>query len=147
MIEGLAAPFVGSPVRFFASLALLAGFALWLRQNGLWTADALSRETVAGICSGNAGFASLQLPPLPASVTASVSGLGALAAGLVLLISSLSPGVKVSLFAVPAAVVRLGGASFGVPGIGTWAGPETVSAALGAGLAAAGFVFVRFIGD
>ncbi len=147
MLERFAEPVAGSAVRFFAGVLLLAGFALWLRQNGMWSQEAGGWEAWAKIWSGDPAFRPLYLPMVPQAITALASGLGAGVAGMVLLMSSFSPGVKVSLFAIPAALVSLFGASLGVPGLGRLASPEAVSSALAAGLAALGFVYVRFTGD
>jgi len=81
----------------------------------------------------------LRLPFLPekiASLLFNSSGPGI--AGLILIISALFRGVKMSLFAIPAAALTLVGPNLGVPGLG-----EQVSNAAGAGLAVAGWFFGR----
>jgi hypothetical protein len=48
-----------------------------------------------------------------------------------------------SWFAIPAALITVLGATFGVPGIPAIGGPETTSAAIGLALLIAGFFLVK----
>ena len=64
-------------------------------------------------------------------------------AGLFLIISAFVSGARMSWFAIPAALVALFGANFGVPGIPAIGGADTTCAAIGLGLLVAGFVLVR----
>jgi hypothetical protein len=71
---------------------------------------------------------------------------GAGAAGLILMLSSLMPGARMGLFAIPGAVLAFTGPALGIPRIGPL-DPSTVSMVLGAGVALLGVFFRKIRGD
>ncbi len=134
----------GARVRFLLGGVLLAGCLLWLNQNGL-----LSRETLDELKQLPDGTLSENVTNLlPASKTTEdlklplgglVSGLHAGVAGLILLASSLFPGLRMALFAFPAALVALLGAQLGIPSAGemvpaTWIASGVGILVMGVGL-------------
>jgi hypothetical protein len=138
---------LGPGVRFLAGAVLLAGCLLWMYQN-----DLLEQDKLAGLLGKlveNQDFEelarsgpALELPLVPPAVTDLFSGFGPGVAGLILIVSSLFSGWRVSLLAVPAAVIAFVGPQLGVPAMGPVSAP-LVAMVAGLGVAILGFVFLR----
>lgn len=128
-------------LRFLAGCLLLVGFALWLRDNGLLSAEKFQElnpsahglmDRVQALVGGSSATAKpLGVPVVGRLFTSFAPAL----AGLILLVTGLFRGVKMSFFAWPAAVVVLFAPTFG------W--NPLYGAAGGAALAAAGILLGR----
>lgn len=162
----LLGPLLGPRPRFLAGVVLLGGCLAWVQQNEIITAAHLQQakelarqaaqvtneKEAKRLAAGAAERARavdltkatepLRMPGVPSAVTGLFNGFGPGAAGLILLISSFFRGVKMSVFAVPAAVVAFLGPRLGIPDIGPI--PADYSGmALGAGIAVLGWFFGR----
>ena len=85
------------------------------------------------------GKTPLKFPFLPANIASRFfNNYNALAAGLILILSSFFAGVRMSAFAIPAAVITFAGPTLGVPGLN-----QTISILAGSGIAVAGWFFGR----
>ena len=154
-LDRLVAPLLGSRMRFFVGCMLLTGCLLWVQKNNLFTTERVEQVTAAAnelIESGDATqiqnsvktveaieTVPLRIPFVGELFNSFASGI----AGLFLIISAFVSGARMSWFAIPAALVALFGANFGVPGIPAVGGADTTSAAIGLGLLVAGFVLVK----
>lgn len=146
---------LGPKMRFLLGCLLIAGCALWARQNGLVSRENLenvkaavqtsvqeqSTSTLAGAAQsiGQQQTTDLAIPV----VGKYLSSFNAGAAGLVLVVLGMFRGWKMSLFALPAAAVMVLGPTLGIPAIIPL--PTVHVTSLGAGLviAAVGFIFGR----
>lgn len=134
---------LGPRPRFLAGALLIAGSALWIHQNELVTTEQMrgvAREAVSAAREGDLGAAAdiakrateeakkvraraakqvhrkpLVLPMLPAPLATILSTFGAGFGGLILLVSSFFRGVKMTLFAVPAAAIAVIGSLQSLP--------------------------------
>ncbi len=147
----------GARTRFLLGVALLAGFVAWLDLNGMLPRqrllDLATRATeirdleAAGKLGQEAGTLRLDLshpaqpfqPELYGSVFA---GFGAGLAGLILVVSAFFHGPRMSLFALPAALIAVFGPRLGLPSVGPL-DPEHLSLAVAAGVAVLGWFFGR----
>jgi hypothetical protein len=155
---------LGPSVRLLAGALLLAGWVLWLNQNGLIPNDRLrdlaSRATairdldsaqdvgaaateVARQIDPSQARQPLQVPGLPSLLTHLIHGYAPAVAGLLLIMSAImGGGWRLGLFALAGAGVALSGGSI----VGSGAAPipaELLAAALGLAILAAGRWFVR----
>lgn len=92
----------GPRVRLIAGGVLIALFLIWVFQNGLRTADETSEP--------------LWLPLVPPLLTGMFRDWNAAVAGVLLMLSALWSGWRISLVVIPAAFIMLAGSMFGVPG-------------------------------
>jgi len=158
----------GPRARFLWGCALVAGCLLWMHQNGVlrqpseeeWnqtvrkfgdlgtaiqesgTQGALVKsEQLAVERSGR--YKPLELPILPATVTAVFDSFNPGIAGLVLILSAFVAGLKISLFVFPAAAAMLLTHTTGILGLVPALGNSLTSLTIGLILAVAGFLFGR----
>jgi serine/threonine protein kinase len=153
--DRLIAPLFGSRMRFLAGCLLLTACLLWVQKNSLFTTERVEQVRAAAselIESGDATQIQDSVKTVEAieTVPLRVPLLGDLfnsftpgIAGLFLTISAFVSGARMSWFAIPAALITVLGATFGVPGIPAIGGPETTSAAIGLALLIAGFFLVK----
>jgi serine/threonine protein kinase len=166
---GLVGVVLGGRVRFLAGAALLATSLLWLHQNDVFSSQNLEKARAAASVaaekakkaaeSGDAAAIAevakldhgIDLPkemrPLefmgkPAPFSNELGSWGALAAGVILAISSLWSGVRMALFAMPAAGLALLGHRLGLPAIGGLP-RDAIGMAAGGVLFVVGLVFGR----
>lgn len=148
---------VGPQTRFLFGAALVVGCLLWVDQNGI-VSRAQIKEAAARAAEHPdplqalrntridvrvpARTQPLKLAFLPRPLANLFQGWGAGAAGLILILSALIPGVRMALFAIPGAAIALIGPRVGVPSIGSLDSVMT-SMAIGAGVALLGVVFGR----
>ena len=142
----------GPRVRLLVGLVLVAGCAGWLYQNELVPGqeikqaadEALNRQDVPDVTPlQNFDWFKetkpLSLPFVPAALTDVFASLNPGAAGLILVLSALLHGPRITLFGWAGAVLALAGPWLGVPALGPVTAHE-VSMAAGALLAVPGFV-------
>jgi serine/threonine protein kinase len=117
---------LGPKVRFLAGAALLAGCIAWMHQNSMISAEhatalveaaksgdveAIQSHAEAGVAHARDAAAqptrSLDLPGVPPGLLAVVSSFGAGVGGLILIVSSLFPGIRITFFAIPAAAIPI----------------------------------------
>lgn len=150
IISAVLGPVFGSRMRFVLGCLLLTGCLLWVQQNGLFTGlkaaadQAITDGDATGIANSletaeAAATAPLRIPVVGRFFDSFLPGI----AGLFLIISAFVSGWRMSLFALPSALVTMFGPSFGLPGVDAIGGPQTTGAAIGLALLVAGFVFVR----
>jgi serine/threonine protein kinase len=150
---------LGPKVRFLAGVVLLAGCLMWMNQNNLVPGKEIKEATTTAIQQGQAdpeaarqiatswlgrlGEARpLQLALIPGDVTDWVGNLNAGLAGLILLLSSLTRGLRMGIVYTVAAAITLAGHQLGIPALGPLAA-QYVSMVGGLGLAILGFVLTR----
>jgi hypothetical protein len=152
---------LGPKIRFLAGAALLAGCIAWMHQNAMISAEhasaaveaaksgdlnALQAQAQAGVARLKEHVATetktLDLPVIPPAILTLVSSLGAGAGGLILIISSFVGGVRIALFAIPAAAITILGPRLGLPSF-FGLDRSLIPSILGAGVLAAGLVFGR----
>jgi hypothetical protein len=150
---------LGGKMRFLLGCLLIAGCALWARQNNLVTAAAGEQLKAAAQTSMQgqdatalAGTAqSLGQQPttdLPILLGGKyLSSFNAGVAGLVLVVLGCFRGWKMSLFALPAAAVMVFGPSLGIPAIIDLQSVHVTSLGIGLVIAAVGFFFGRTYED
>jgi hypothetical protein len=137
---------LGARVRFIVGGLLIAGCAMWLRQNGLVEErpdlQAL-RGLSAFIGAPSADTAPLQLPFVPQSVTRYFNSVNPGVAGLILVLSALFvTGARIALFIIPAAAVAMFGHRLGLGQV--WIIPEIWTSIAAAGvLMVLGLLFGR----
>ena len=156
--------FLGAYPRFLLGCCLIVGSLLWARQNDLLLSVDQLKEL------GEQGLAAAQDPDaandavesakaqgqkmkdeLSAKQTSSLWGLfhsfDSLIAGVVLLLSTIVFGWRMSIFVIPAAIVAMFGSSFGIPDFlpAAYQVPylNTTTALIAIGLFCAGVVFGR----
>ncbi|MFK7820303.1 MAG: serine/threonine protein kinase, partial [Planctomycetaceae bacterium] len=147
----------GSRVRFIVGCLLITGCLLWIRQNDLFSTDTLKTATEAAMQSGDvlqinlkdvAGSldtsnettrTALNLPMIGGLFNDFQPGI----AGLLLVVSAFLSGYRMSVFAIPAALIVLFGPGLGLPGIDAIGGPATTASAIGLALLVAGFLLVN----
>ena len=161
-VLGVVSAAFGSRMRFVVGCLLLTGCLFWVRQNELLDVNALkdaTRTAVEGQATTAVGddAPTVEQPeqqilkqPTGETKPLAVPVVGGLfnsfrpgVAGLLLIVSAFVSGAAMSVFAIPAAIVAWFGADLGVPGIEAIGGGQATSAAIGAGLVVAGFVFIR----
>jgi eukaryotic-like serine/threonine-protein kinase len=161
VVTTLANMVCGPKIRFLAGAALLAGCIAWMHQNAMISAEhasalveaARSGDMNAVQTHAQAGVAHvrdqaakptqmLDLPVLPPALLAVLSSFGAGLGGLILIISSFIGGVRIALFAIPAAAIPILGPRLG---LSSFAGldPSVIPSVIGAALMATGVVFAR----
>lgn len=139
LISGPLNLFLGGKVRFLIGCLLLAGFALWLKQNGLLSQEQLQdaagavmeQDLEATSALSNSETEPLALPLVGQLFNGYLPGL----AGLLLVGSSFFRGWRMSVFLLPAAGVALLGPTLG---LGVW-----LSGAVALGLAVGGLLLGR----
>jgi eukaryotic-like serine/threonine-protein kinase len=150
--------FFGPKARFVLGAVLLLGCILWANQNGLLTrenADALRTAVTESAQSGSAAEAS---EALRASVAKAPTGSAPLrlplvgdwfgtinpgAAGLVLIVSALFTGWRMSIFALPAAAVMVAAPALGLPDVSVVPLAHSLGLAVGLAIAVTGIFFGR----
>jgi hypothetical protein len=161
ILAKLAGMVLGPKIRFLAGACLLAGSIAWMHQNALISAehanalveaakagdiDAIGAHAQAGVAHAREGAAkpteTLDLPVVPPALLALVSSFGAGVGGLILIATSFVGGMRIALFAIPAAAVPVLGPRLGLPGFGGL-DPSFIPSIVGAGILAAGLAFGR----
>ncbi len=161
LLARLANLVLGPKVRFLAGAALLAGCIAWMHQNAMISSDqaeavvaaaktgdvkAIQSHAQSGVARARKVAARetrpLEFPMVPAEVLKLVSSFGAGVGGLILIVSSLFRGVRIALFAVPAAAIPILGPRLGLPAFGEL-DPSLAPSIVGAGLMAAGMLLGR----
>jgi hypothetical protein len=145
----------GPRARLLVGLVLVAGCAGWLYQNGLVPGqeiqqaadEAINRQDVPDVTPlQNFDWFKetkpLSLPLVPAALTDVFASLNPGVAGLILVVSGLLHGPRITLFGWAGALLALAGPWIGVPALGPITANE-VSMAAGALLAVPGFVWWR----
>ncbi len=130
--------FGGAKLRFLSGCVLLAGCLLWMRQLGLF---ASADGTIPPLDTLNLLGPSepLKLPVVGVWFDSFNPGF----AGLMLVFTAFFRGWKMSLFAIPAAVIMVCGPALGMPGVAALGGAHTTSLVIGGTIAAVGLVFGR----
>ncbi len=142
----LVAALTGPRVRFLLGGLLCALFLLWADQVGVISSTEIRERAERAIAERDVGQLKdvnvdvtriqiadepLRIPGVPEGLTRLVSGYGVGAAGLILIVSALTAGSRIALFALPAAAIAWFGPRLGIPPVGPLAGPA-VAAAIGA---------------
>ena len=145
----------GPRTRFLLGSLILAGFLLWVHQNGIISGDQIKDVAVKAIESEDllksvrdaridvripGRVKALDVPLAPRVVTGAFNGFHSGVAGLILMISSFFRGSRVGYFAFPGAAVSLLGPSLGLTALGPF-DPSTASMAAGAAIASLGIFF------
>jgi hypothetical protein len=158
----------GQRARFLLGCALVAGCLLWAHQNGLFrqpsedewnqtlgnldevrtaiqqsNADAALAKSEQLAVERSGRYKPLELPPLPAALTAVFDSFNPGVAGLVLILAGFVYGLKISLYVFPAAGVMLLAHTTGIAGLVPPLGNSLTSLAIGLAVALAGFLFGR----
>jgi eukaryotic-like serine/threonine-protein kinase len=161
LVGGAVTLLLGPKVRFLAGAALLAGCIAWMHQNSMISAEyatALVEAAKSGDVEGIQSHAqasvahardvaaqptqSLDLPGVPPGLLAIVSSFGAGVGGLILIVSSLFQGIRITFFAIPAAAIPVLLARLWHPAVGGL-DPSVVPSIVGAAILAAGLLFTR----
>ena len=161
LVAGVVLTLLGPKVRFLAGAALLAGCIAWMHQNSMISADhatALVEAAKSGDVEGIQSHAeasvahardvaaqptrSLDLPGVPPGLLAIVSSFGAGVGGLILIVSSLFQGTRITFFAIPAAAIPVLMPRLWHPALGGL-DPSLVPSIVGAAILAAGVLFRR----
>ncbi len=152
---------LGPKVRFLAGAALLAGCIAWMHQNAMISAEhaaalleaaktgdveALQSHAEAGVAHAREVAAQptrpLDLPDVPPAILALVSSFGAGVGGLILIVSSLFAGMRITFFAIPAAAIPVLLPRLWHPALGAL-DPSLVPSMVGVALLVAGVFFGR----
>jgi hypothetical protein len=148
-------------VRFLAGAALLAGCIAWMHQNAMISAEhaaalveaakagdveAIQSHAEAGVAHARQRAAlptrPLELPDVPPALLVLVSSFGAGVGGLILIVSSLLGGIRIPLFAIPAAAIPVLLPTLWHPMLGGL-DPSLVPSIAGIALLAVGIFFSR----
>jgi len=168
VVEAPLAVLFGQRARFLVGCALVAGCLIWAHQNSLLRQPSQEevdkalgkfKETVQqtdaqGVLAKSEQLAiersgqskPLELPLVPAPVTAVFDSFNPGVAGLVLILAAFASGLRISLFVFPAAAVMLLAHKIGIPGLAPALGNSLTSLAIGMIVAVAGFLFGRSSG-
>ncbi len=145
----------GARTRFLLGSAILAGFLLWVHQNGMISGDQIKDIAVKAIASDDPVQSvrdaridvhvpdvtkALDAPLGPRFLFKLFNGFHPCGAGLILIFSSFWRGSRVGTFAIPGAAFALVGPALGIPSIGPLSASVS-SMAIGAGIASLGFFF------
>jgi hypothetical protein len=158
----------GQRMRLLLGCLLMAGCALWAYQNDvlrqpdqedLQQARQEVEDLVGVVREGrgegflgaldrlapeqSADYQPLQLAWVPVAITSLFSSYNPGVAGLVLALSALVPGLKISAFMFPAVFVMLFAHTTGIPGLIEPAGNSVTSLAIGLVLVLAGYIWGR----
>jgi hypothetical protein len=152
---------LGPKVRFLTGTALLAGCIAWMHQNAMLSAEhatavveaaksgdmeAIRAHAEAGVARAREAAAGptrpVDLPGLPPRLLAVVSSFGAGVGGLILIVSSFSFGIRITLFALPAAAIPVMVPRLWHPALGGL-DPSIVPSIVGVVILVAGFLFNR----
>ena len=140
---------LGARTRFLLGTAILAGFLLWVDQNGMISGGQIKDIAAKAIVSDDPLQSvrdaridvrmpevtkGLDAPLGPRFLTKLFNGFHPGAAGLILIFSSFWRGSRVGYFAIPGAGFALIGPALGVPSIGPLSA-SVASMAIGAGIA------------
>ena len=108
--------------------------------------EAIQSHAEAGVAHARAAAAQptrpLDLPGVPPRLLALVSSFGAGVGGLILIVSSLFPGIRITFFAIPAAAIPVLLPRLWHPALGGL-DPSLVPSIVGAAILAAGVLFGR----
>lgn len=141
----------GAKLRFMAGALLVAGFAMWAKQNNLFSTEAIQElqsatqnvtEAADATAAANSALQSAQnvmstwtsRPTEPLAVPGLgwlFQGWGPAVAGVLLVLSGLMSGWRITLWMLPAVVVCLFGSAFGIPAVSSWLSSESLSALVG----------------
>ena len=152
---------LGRQVRFLAGAVLLAGCIAWMHQNSMISAEhasalvaaaksgdveAIQTHAEAGVAHAREPAAKptqpLDLPGVPPSLLAIVSSFGAGVGGLILIVSSLFQGIRITFFALPGAAIPVLLPRLWHPALGGL-DPSLVPSIVGTAILAAGVLFGR----
>ena len=152
---------LGPKVRFLAGAALLAGCIAWMHQNAMISAEhaaalveaakagdveAIQSHAEAGVAHAREVAAQptrpLDLPDVPPALLALVSSFGAGVGGLILIVSSIFAGIRITFFAIPAAAIPVLLPRLWHPALGGL-DPSLVPSSVGVAILAAGVFFGR----
>jgi hypothetical protein len=158
--------FLGQRMRLLLGCVLLVGCALWASQNGLlrqpeaedWSravetlselGSAIQGEQPGGVMAvldqlaAERRYPPLELQYVPSKATAIFNSFNPGVAGMVLVLSALAAGLKISVFMFPAVTVMLFAHTTGIPGLIEPAGNSITSLAIGLVLVLAGYIWGR----
>jgi serine/threonine protein kinase len=146
---------LGPKMRFLVGCLLIAGCAVWARQNGFVTRENLESvkaavetsvqdQSAASLASaaqaiGEQPTTELAIPLVGKYLSSFNAGI----AGLLLIVLGLFRGWKMSLFALPAAALMVLGPTLGIPAVIPLSTVHVSSLVAGLVIAAIGFVFGR----
>ena len=152
---------LGPKVRFLVGAALLAGSIAWMHQNAMISAEhakalveaaksgdvqAIQSHAEAGVAHAREAAAKptqpLDLPGVPPSLLALVSSFGAGVGGLILIVSSLFQGIRITVFALTGAAIPVLVPRLWHPAL-AGLDPSVVPSIVGAAILAAGVWFGR----
>lgn len=151
----LLAALTGPRARFLLGGVLCALFLLWADQVGVISSTEIREKAERAIAERDVGRLKdvnveigrihtadepLHIPGMPESLTRLVSGYGVGAAGLILILSALSPGSRIAVFSLPGAAIAWFGPMLGIPPIGPLTSPA-VAAGIGAGMLVVGMLW------
>lgn len=146
-MSGPAAFLFGPKLRFLAGCALLFGFGLWAHQNKVFRFDKKAVQNVDSVDALSKAAESIKIDtaksfkPLSFPVVGEFfDGFNPGVAGLVLVVLAMFGGVRMSLFAWPAAALILFGSRMGIPPLGLPGGAETACIVCGLALAGVGIL-------
>ena len=131
---------LGPPARLAVGAILLAGYALWAREQGL-LAHLRERSGLGGLrwLLSAEELAPLSLPVVPDAATAFVSHHGAGIAGIALLASVFHPGKRMTVCLLPGVALLIAAPVLPVPEVVPGLTPAETRLAAGAALGAAGY--------
>lgn len=152
-------PILGAPIRFALGAILLVAFGFWVKGNldvsqfaGVTAEDV--KETAGSILSDGGetakqlanryGISRLWTDPKPLNwpaVGSILSGFAPAVAGLVLVLTGLLGGWRMSLAAIPAALILLFPSAIGIPNISWLGGQLGLSSLIAVGLVFVGLLF------
>jgi hypothetical protein len=140
--------------RFVMGAILLAGCLAWMHQNGIMDEEAMRRGRelldqydLADMRSGRLPplivipetTRPLRLPAVPEQFTRWFNSFQPAAAAAILILSAFIPGLRISFFVIPAALIIVAGQHLGIPPIAVLGGHHGTNLALGVALAVLGF--------
>ena len=145
---------LGSFPRFLLGCCLVIGCLLWARQNGLFTpTEEITNIVNSTDAEAAANLAKEHLSALSQKETTALNvpiigqlfyNVNPLIAGLILVMSTIVTGWRMAIFVIPAALVTVLGASFGIPDLQSFTPMvHALSAVIGIGLFAAGILLGR----
>ncbi|MEM7782588.1 MAG: serine/threonine-protein kinase [Planctomycetota bacterium] len=141
----------GSFVRFLLGSILVLGCLFWARQNNLFSVSQLANSAQSVLNAEDTGqvaqqqladFAARETTPLSFPIVGNLFyNFNPLIAGLLLIFSTVSLGWRMSIFAIPAALVIVLGELLGIPDVESFPLIHSLTAVFGVGIFMAGIFF------